>query len=127
MSAPQTSAVRRASRVDARVVTQAMLDCPLVMGLGDEIATFCRGRRIAGVQVRGAVLTVHVLGRYDVSIEALCAQVSAAVRPLAPGKRIDIEVVDMVEAYRVDLSDDHDAATGLRQQPLHGSCVLRFS
>ena len=87
--------------VDVRAVARAVLDCPAVMGLGGEVATFHRGRRIEGVRLRGEVLMVHVLGRYDVSIDALCAQVSAAVRPLVPGKRIDIAIVDMLEPYPV--------------------------
>ncbi len=103
-------AVRGTGRVDVRALAQRVLDCPAVMGLGDEIATFRCGRRIEGVRVRGEVVLVHVLGRYDVSVDALCAQVTAAVRPLAPGKTIDIAVVEMVEPYPLYASDDHDEA-----------------
>lgn len=90
--------------VDVDAVARLVLDCAGVMGLGDEIATHLPGRRIPGIQIRGETVHLHIVGRYDVTVEALCAEVSAAVQTLAPGHSVDIAVVDMVDPYEFDLS-----------------------
>lgn len=91
--------------VDVDAVTKSVLGCRSVMGLGAEIATYHHGRRIDGVRIQGNGVQLHVLGRYDVTVEALCAEISAAVSPLLPGKDIDISVVDMVDPYLFDTLD----------------------
>lgn len=91
--------------VDVDAVASALLDCSSVMGLGDEIATYLGGRRIAGIEVRSDEVQVHVLGRYGLNTENLCAHISAVLMPLVPGKHINIAVIDMVEPYPLDLTD----------------------
>lgn len=83
--------------IDVEQVAEVVLGCANVMGLGNEIATIHAGRRVAGVRMRGSALQLHVLGRYDVPVEDLCAEIGAVVQPLTPGMRIEVAVVDLVD------------------------------
>ncbi len=60
-----------------------------------EVATYLRGRRVAGVQLRGDRCAVHVVVFWGAPVLATADLVVAAVRPLVGGV-VDVTVEDVV-------------------------------
>jgi hypothetical protein len=85
---PATAELIAASVMDRADVAR------LSPGAGGEVATYLVGRRVVGVRLREAV-EVHVVARYGVTVEALAAEVRAAVAHVAPGYAVDVYVDDV--------------------------------
>jgi len=65
---------------DPDTIARAVLDCPDVAGLSEEVATYLPGRRVAGVVVRGdaAVVEVHIVARWGPPVRSIAEQVRTA-------------------------------------------------
>ena len=87
--------------VDVDAVAAAVRACPAVDGLRGggpgEVATYLPGRRIVGVQVTPAGLVVAVRGRWGVSAAALAGQIRDVVAALAPGRRVEVRLVEVAD------------------------------
>jgi hypothetical protein len=87
--------------VDVDAVAAAVRACPAVDGLRGggpgEVATYLPGRRIVGVQVTPAGLVVAVRGRWGVSATALAGQIRSVVAALAPGRRVEVRLVEVAD------------------------------
>lgn len=87
--------------VDVDAVAAAVRTCPGVDGLRGggpgEVATYLPGRRIVGVQVTPAGLVVAVRGRWGVPATVLAGQIRDAVAALAPGRRVEVRLVEVAD------------------------------
>jgi hypothetical protein len=87
--------------VDVDAVAAAVRACPAVDGLRGggpgEVATYLPGRRIVGVQVTPAGLVVAVRGRWGVSAAALAGQIRSVVAALAPGRPVEVRLVEVAD------------------------------
>lgn len=95
----------------AELIAASVRECPRVArlspGVGGEVATYLVGRRVLGVRLREAI-EVHVVARYGVPIEALAAEVRAAITPVAPSFAIDVYVDDVDVEPETDAPRGHD-------------------
>ncbi|MEU5091271.1 hypothetical protein [Streptomyces sp. NPDC021356] len=84
---------------DPDVIAAAAGGCPAVSRLSagpfGAAAACLPGRRVAGVQVAGEVVRVHVVGRYGHAMAEIGAQVRDAVAAVAPGAVVDVVIEDL--------------------------------
>jgi len=84
---------------DPDLIAAAVSACSTVAGLSGgvagEIATYLPGRRVTGVRVDEAVVTVHVVGRYGPTIPEISNEVTRAVTPLADGRQVAVVIEDL--------------------------------
>ncbi|MEH1127885.1 hypothetical protein [Micromonospora sp. CPCC 206061] len=87
--------------VDVDAVATAVRGCPGVLDLyggpPQLIATYLPGRRVEGVRVDRWAVAVQVRARWGAAVSDLSAQIRAALRPLAGGRRIDIVWADVAD------------------------------
>ena len=80
-------------------IAAEVLRCAGVVALSSKghrpVATYLPGRQVSGVQLEGDRIRVGVVGAMGVPIPVLAAQVRAAVAPLAHGRAVDVDVVDI--------------------------------
>lgn len=85
--------------VNVDAVAAAILRCPGVSGLSGgrfgEVGTYLPGRRVAGVQLTGDTVTVHVRGVWGVPVARLYEQVSAAVAALVARRTMHLVLADI--------------------------------
>jgi hypothetical protein len=82
----------------AEPVAAAVLACPAVARLSagpfGTVGTYLPGRRVSGVQITDAEVTVHVVAR-PAPLRSLEAQVRDAVGALVPGVPVHLAVDDV--------------------------------
>lgn len=87
--------------VDVDAVATAVRGCPGVLDLHGGppqlIATYLPGRRVEGVRVDRMAVAVQVRARWGTPVSDLSAQIRAALKPLAAGRRIDIVWADVAD------------------------------
>lgn len=86
------------NRPDPETIARAVVDCPDVAGLSDEVATYLPGRRVPGVVVRGdeaPVVEVHIVVRWGPPVTRIAQQVRQAVSAVAPEVRLDVVIDDL--------------------------------
>jgi hypothetical protein len=87
-------------------VAAAVLRCRAVARLHaggyNAITSYLPGRRVVGVVVTPAAVTVGVVGRYPATVAEIAAQVRAAVSTVLPGVAVNVAVED------IDLADVND-------------------
>jgi len=81
---------------DPALLAAAVLACPAVAGLASSPATYLPGSRVDGIVV-GDRVGVHLVLRWPSTVFEAAAQVRAAVRPLAGGRGVDIDVTDVTD------------------------------
>ncbi len=95
---PVIAPVARAADLLAEPVAAAVLACPAVSRLSagpfGTVGTYLPGRRVTGVQITDAEVTVRVVGR-PVPLRTLETQVRAAVAPLVPGLPVHVALDDL--------------------------------
>ncbi len=89
-----------AGDVDVDAVAAATVACPSVTHLvggavGEQVATYLPGRRVAGVRVRSDEVEVHVAVRWGVTAAEVAAEVRAAVAPLVGRRAVAVAVDDI--------------------------------
>lgn len=88
-----------AQEVHADAVAAAAAALPEVASLASTglvpVATYLPGRRVLGVRVDDAALTVAVVGQLWTPVATIASAVRRAVMPLAGGRRIDVHVEDV--------------------------------
>lgn len=81
----------------ADAIAAAVTACPGVAGLAaGPVATYLPGRIVAGVAVRDGALQVAVIARYGQPLAETAEQVRAAASRVAPGRRVDVAVEDIM-------------------------------
>ena len=84
---------------DPDLIAAAVLACPTVAGLSGgiagEVATYLPGRRVTGLRIDDATVTVHVIGRYGPTMTEISNQVTRAVTPLAGGRQVGVVIEDL--------------------------------
>lgn len=89
-----------ATEPDPDAIAAAVLGCPAVAGLsggvGGVVATYLPGRRVTGLRIDDATVTVHVVGRYGPPMTEISDQVARAVSPLAGGRQVGVVVEDLL-------------------------------
>lgn len=98
---------------DAERIAAAVLACPSVAGLHSglfgEVATYLPGRRVSGVRITPAGVSVHVVVRYPATIAQVDFAVRAAVAPHAGWLPVDVTVEDLAtDAPEDPLADERD-------------------
>jgi hypothetical protein len=97
MTAPAEAAIVDGINVD--VVAAAVRTCPGVSDLSGgrfgDVTSYLPGRRVPGVSVDSATVTVQIRARWNVPAKDLFAQISAAVTPLVPGRSVRVVVDDI--------------------------------
>lgn len=95
-----------AGHAEPDAVAAAVRACPLVVrlsgGHASEVATYLPGRRVVGVRFTDGSVEVHVVGVYGPPVDAIAAEVVAAVAPLVGGRTVDVGVDDLEPPGRVD-------------------------
>jgi hypothetical protein len=94
-------------------VAAAVLRCPAVArlhgGRFNAISSYLPGRRVIGVAVTPAGVTVGVVGRYPAPVAEIASQVRAAVATVVPGAAVTVAVEDLdtadVDARGLDTPD----------------------
>ncbi len=85
--------------VDVDAVARAVRACAgvadLYSGRFGEIGSYLPGRRIGGVQVDDAAVTVHIRARWGYGVRDLFAQIDAVTTTLRHGRRVDVVVDDI--------------------------------
>lgn len=75
---------------------QAVAGCPGVARLAaGPIGTYLPGRVVPGVAVRESSVRVAVVARYGPALGEIARHVQAAVREVAPGRRVDVVIEDI--------------------------------
>ena len=84
---------------DPEVVAAAVRGCPAVAdlsgGVRGDAVTYLPGRRVLGVRIDDATVTVHVVGRFGPTMVEIAGEVVAAVAPQAQGRRVDVVIDDL--------------------------------
>jgi hypothetical protein len=84
---------------DPDAIAAAALACSMVAGLSGgvagEVATYLPGRRVPGVRIDDATVTVHVVGRYGPTMVEISNEVTLAVTPLAGGRQVGVVIEDL--------------------------------
>ena len=105
------------SAADPDLIAAAVLSCPTVAGLSGgvagEVATYLPGRRVTGLRIDDATVTVHVVGRYGPTMTEISNQVTRAVTPLAGGRQVGVVIEDL----QLDGADDGDVPPSPRPAP----------
>ncbi|GAA4921932.1 hypothetical protein EV188_1165 [Actinomycetospora succinea] len=95
---PLAAPVARDVDALAEPVAAAVLACPSVAGLSGgpfgTVGTYLPGRRVTGVQITDAEVTVRIVAR-PAPLRRIEAEVRAAVAPLAPGLPVQLGVDDL--------------------------------
>ena len=103
-AAPSAPAARPAAGVrsvelSADDVAAAVLACPLVVSLSGgrlgEVATYLPGRRVTGVRIGEAGITVHVVAAYGPTCAQVAAQVRQALQTVAGGLPVTVGIDDL--------------------------------
>lgn len=85
--------------VDVDGLFLALASCPGVARVGSSgpgaLATYLPGRRVPGIRVEQATLTIEIQADWNSSKNELFAAVKHAAGPFAAGRRIDVAVVDI--------------------------------
>lgn len=82
----------------ADAIAAAVTACPGVAGLASgPVATYLPGRTVAGVAVRDGAVQVAVVARYGQPLAETAEQVRAAASQVAPGRRVDVAVEDVLD------------------------------
>ena len=86
---------------DPDLIAAAVLACRTVAGLSGgiagEVATYLPGRRVTGVRIDDATVTVHVVGRYGPSMTQISTDVTRAVTPIAGGRQVGVVIEDLAQ------------------------------
>ena len=86
---------------DPDAIAAAVSACPTVAGLSGgiagEVATYLPGRRVTGVRIDAATVTVHVVGRYGPTMTEISNEVTRAVTPHAGGRQVGVVIEDLLE------------------------------
>ncbi len=94
---PDPAAVIDGINVDA--VTTAAAGCAgvsaLDSGRSGEVASYLPGRQVPGVVVRRESVLVQVRSRWGVPAADLLVQITAAVTPIAGGRRVEVVIGDI--------------------------------
>lgn len=110
---------------DPDAIAAAVLACPTVAGLSGgvagEVATYLPGRRVTGLRVDDATVTVHVVGRYGPTMSEISNQVTRAVTPLAGGRQVGVVIEDLLLADPADPPEPGGAPPGPRPAPVGDS------
>jgi hypothetical protein len=81
-------------------VHDALVGCSHVAAVGSGLAggaaTYLPGRRIEGVRVTDEALELEIRMCWGPTAADVAADVRSAVGPLAPGKRVDVSITDVV-------------------------------
>ncbi|WP_269856965.1 hypothetical protein [Streptomyces sp. RPT161] len=84
---------------DPDAIAAAAGGCPAVSRLSagpvGAAAACLPGRRVAGVQVAGEAVRVHVVGRHGHTMAEIGVQVRDAVAAVAPGAMVDVVIEDL--------------------------------
>lgn len=84
---------------DPDLIAAAVTGCSTVAGLSGGVAgaaaTYLPGRRVVGVRIDDATVTVHVVGRYGPSMTEISNEVTRAVTPLAGGRQVGVVIEDL--------------------------------
>ncbi len=88
------------SDLDPAAIATAVEACPNVVAMSGgamgTVATYLPGRRIVGVRIDDGAVEIHVVGRWDVPISTLAAEIRAAVDPLLDQTgKIEVVVEDL--------------------------------
>ena len=96
---PASSVAAVIDGVNVDAVAAAMQACPGVSELDagrlGEVASYLPGRRVQGVAVRTASVTVQVRTRWGVPAPDLLSQITAALTPLIGGRRVEVVIADI--------------------------------
>ena len=77
-------------------IAEAVVRCPGVAGLWrGPLGTYLPHRTVPGVAVHDGVVAVSVVARYGPDLSAVAGQVRDAVRRVAPGRRVDVQIEDI--------------------------------
>ncbi|HEX6499418.1 MAG TPA: hypothetical protein VF054_10350 [Micromonosporaceae bacterium] len=83
---------------DPDAIARAVLDCPAVASLSDQVATYLPGRRVVGVAVRDdgtSSVEVHVVGTWGPTVHEIDAQVRRAVARVAGEVPLTVVIDDL--------------------------------
>lgn len=84
---------------DPDAIAAAVVACPSVAGLSGgavgAVATYLPGRRVTGLRIEAATVSVHVVGRYGPTMTEIGGQVARAVTPLAGGRQVAVVIEDL--------------------------------
>ena len=85
--------------IDVDAAAAAAAGCADVAALDGgqfgEVASYLPGRQVPGVVVRPDSVLIQVRSRWGVPAGDLLAQITAAVTPVAAGRRVDIAIGDI--------------------------------
>ena len=89
--------------IDLDAVETAVRACPAVDDLYGEpgraaIATYLPGRRVTGIRVDAAAVTVVVRGLWGVPAREVADQIRMATSPYVGGRRVDVVLADLTPA-----------------------------
>ncbi len=83
---------------DPDTIARAVLDCPDVARLSEEVATYLPGRRVPGVAVRGdgePTVEVRGGGRWGPPVTRIAEQVRSAVYAIVPDVPLNVVIDDL--------------------------------
>jgi hypothetical protein len=85
--------------VDTETIATRVMNCPSVVELSGgptgSVATYLPRRRVLGIRVHGGRIEVHVVGRWEVPVSVLAAEVRTAVAGLVDGRSVEVVVEDL--------------------------------
>ena len=85
---------------DPDAIAAAVTACSTVAGLSGgvagEVATYLPGRRVTGLRIDDATVTVHVVGRFGPTMTEISNEVTRAVTPLAGGRQVGVVIEDLL-------------------------------
>lgn len=100
MTDPQTFSPPVVDGVDVDAVHDIVLHCPGVAGLGSGLlggaATYLPGRRVDGIRVNPGVLEIEIQAKWGSRVDEIADGIRSALARVAPGRRIDITIADIV-------------------------------
>jgi hypothetical protein len=92
--------------INVEAVATAAAGCAGVSALDSgrfgEVASYLPGRQVPGVVVRRESLRVQVRSRWGVPAADLLVQITAAVTPIAGGRRVEVVIGDIDEPPAAD-------------------------
>jgi hypothetical protein len=103
--------------IDVEAVAAAVEGCVGVSGLDSgrfgEVASYLPGRQVPGVIVRRQSVLIRVRARWGLQVADLLSQITAAVRPITGGCRVQVVVGDIDDPTAPVLSPAAAPAPGL--------------
>jgi hypothetical protein len=89
--------------INVDVVAAAVRACPGVSDLSGgrfgDVTSYLPGRRVPGVSVESATVTVQIRARWGVPATDLLAQIRAAITPLVNGRSVRVVVDDIDDPH----------------------------